>query len=84
MTKPRFSKGQQIFKIELHKGEIINITKEIVKSCGLKQLKIVSDCEFGNMHKPNRKDGNFNNLVQIFHSTLNDAEKAKDDFYKNK
>ena len=66
MTNKRFTKGQEIYRICSVDNEI---TKVIVKSCGLKKLTLISDCYHGHISPNQINDG-----YLTYHSTLGEAQ----------
>ena len=67
MTNKRFTKGQEIYRICSVDKEI---TKVIVKSCGLKKLTLISDSYHGHISPNQVNDG-----YLTYHSTLEEAQK---------
>ena len=66
MTNKRFTKGQEIYRICSVDNEI---TKVIVKSCGLKKLTLISDSYHGHISPNQINDG-----YLTYHSTLEEAQ----------
>jgi hypothetical protein len=66
MTNKRFTKGQEIYRICSVDKEI---TKVIVKSCGLKKLTLISDSYHGHISPNEISDG-----FLTYHSTLEEAQ----------
>ena len=66
MTNKRFTKGQEIYRICSVDNEI---TKVIVKSCGLKKLTLISDYYHGHISPNQINDG-----YLTYHSTLEEAQ----------
>ncbi len=80
MKKSRFIKGQPIFRIEVFQNRPVRVHAEIVKSCGLKKLKLESDCRWGNTYKPDAHAGHMDNLIKLFHGTFLEAEEEIEKF----
>ena len=73
MNKPRFKKGQEIFKIEVHNNKPTGYSKKTIKSCGIKQLILFGDHSISDKYNPNKKVGSLGNLILTFHATEKEA-----------
>ena len=65
-------KGQKIFKVEIHNGTAIEIHEEIVKSAGMKRLKLEDKYGIGNTYYLQNGIsiiGCIGNFINQFHET---------------
>lgn len=81
----KLTKGQIIFKVELHNNRIINIHEKEVISCGKKRLKLKGkwnndDYRINKLDDGFCKTGSFTNLIEQFYLTLEEAEKLKEEY----
>ena len=97
--KARFKKGQTIYQIHTNwkyefdnvtntTTETLNITEEVVESCGQKRLLLYNDSgRCFKQYQPDGAQGFVNRMCVSFHTTLEEAEKEMNayiDFHNNK
>lgn len=86
MTK--FKKEQKIFKVEIHAGTAIRIHEKEVISCGKKVLRLKGKYK-DDFHRVNTihnffcGTGKFAKMIEQFHATREEAEKALNHYNNN-
>ena len=88
MSNARFTKGQVIFKVEIHNDRAIKIHEKEVISCGKKVLKLKGEWN-NDDYRINRLEDSFSltgkigNFIEQFHETKEQAQ-AEMDKYNSK